>query len=49
MEGPAGALGQRIGPRVPMTVGPLVSAAGVALMLRIGASSSYVTDILPAA
>lgn len=31
----AGRVAQRIGPRVPMTVGPLVAAAGLLLMLRI--------------
>ncbi|MGY1704494.1 MFS transporter [Geodermatophilus sp. SYSU D00697] len=43
-----GALAQRIGPRALMTAGPLVSAAGVLLMLRIGPGASYVTDVLPA-
>jgi EmrB/QacA subfamily drug resistance transporter len=43
-----GRLAQRIGPRIPMTVGPVVMAVGVALMLRIGTDVSYVRDILPA-
>ncbi|UPK74209.1 MFS transporter [Nocardioidaceae bacterium SCSIO 66511] len=43
----AGALGERIGPRIPMTVGPLVGACGLLLMLRIDADSSYVADVLP--
>jgi hypothetical protein len=43
----AGKLAQRIGPRVPLTVGPLVAACGVGLSARIGAGSTYVTDILP--
>jgi EmrB/QacA subfamily drug resistance transporter len=43
----AGALSQRIGPRIPMTVGPLVCAAGLILMSRIGADASYWTDVLP--
>lgn len=42
-----GALAQRIGPRVPMTVGPLVSAAGVALLSRVDAGSSWVAGVLP--
>ena len=29
-------LGARIGPRIPMTVGPLVMAVGVLLLLRVG-------------
>jgi EmrB/QacA subfamily drug resistance transporter len=48
LSGPAGALAERIGPRLPMAAGPMVSAAGVALMLRIGADASYLTDVLPA-
>ncbi len=48
LSGPAGALAERIGPRLPMAVGPALSAAGVALMLRIGADASYLTDVLPA-
>jgi EmrB/QacA subfamily drug resistance transporter len=43
----AGKLGQRIGPRIPLTVGPLVSASGIALMARIDAGSSYLLDVLP--
>ena len=31
-----------------MTSGPLLAAAGVLLMLRIGARSSYLRDVLPA-
>ena len=42
-----GALAQRIGPRVPMTVGPLLCAIGVAFMTRIGEDMSYVVDVLP--
>jgi EmrB/QacA subfamily drug resistance transporter len=48
LSGPAGAVAQRIGPRLPMAIGPLVSAAGVLLTLRIGRSASYVADVLPA-
>lgn len=44
----AGALAQRIGARIPMTVGPLVSACGLALMGRIGPDASWLTDVLPA-
>lgn len=45
----AGALAARIGPRWPMTVGPVTSAVGVALMTRVGPDASYVRDVLPAA
>lgn len=44
----AGALAGRIGPRLPMTVGPLVSACGLLLLLRIGPGASWLTDVLPA-
>ncbi|MFC5802121.1 MFS transporter [Streptomyces formicae] len=44
----SGALGERIGPRIPLTVGPLLCAAGMLLMLRVGANASYVADVLPA-
>lgn len=45
----AGSLAQRIGPRWPLTVGPLLTAAGLMLLTRISpGSSSYVTDVLPA-
>jgi len=43
-----GALGQRIGPQIPMTVGPLVAGVGLALMARIVPGSSYWTHALPA-
>lgn len=44
----AGALAERIGPRWPMTVGPLVMAVGMLLLLRLTADGSYVTTVLPA-
>jgi EmrB/QacA subfamily drug resistance transporter len=44
-----GRLAQRIGPRRPMTVGPLVAAAGMALFVRLGPSSGYLGGVLPAA
>jgi EmrB/QacA subfamily drug resistance transporter len=45
----AGALSGRIGPRLPMTFGPLLAAAGVLLMLRIGKGATWLVDVLPAA
>ncbi|MGH8997822.1 MAG: DHA2 family efflux MFS transporter permease subunit, partial [Acidimicrobiia bacterium] len=45
----AGALAQRIGPRVPMTAGPLLVAAGLALFSRVVAGTSYAGAVLPAA
>ncbi|WP_043446628.1 MFS transporter [Arthrobacter sp. L77] len=43
----AGAFSSRIGPRIPMTVGPLLCAAALVLMLRIGPGASYLVDVLP--
>src|SRR6266536_1306720 len=43
-----GKLADRFGPRLFMGVGPLVAAAGLALMLRLGAHVNYVTELLPA-
>lgn len=43
----AGALAQRIGPRWPMTIGPLVVGAGLALLSRVEAGSGYATGVLP--
>ena len=43
----AGELAERIGPRLPMTVGPALSAAGTLLLLRVDLDASYVRDVLP--
>jgi EmrB/QacA subfamily drug resistance transporter len=45
---PAGALAQRIGPRIPLTVGPLITALGLVLMTRIDPGDSYLSAVLPA-
>lgn len=42
-----GALAVRIGPRVPMTFGPVVMAAGTLLLLRVGADVTWWRDALP--
>jgi len=42
----AGALAQRIGPRLPMTLGPLLAAGGALWMGQIGPEASYVGDVL---
>jgi hypothetical protein len=44
----SGALAQRIGPRIPLTVGPLLIAAGMLLMTRIGPGAGYLSVVLPA-
>jgi EmrB/QacA subfamily drug resistance transporter len=43
----SGALAQRIGARIPLTVGPLVIAAGLLLMTRIEPGDSYFGGVLP--
>jgi EmrB/QacA subfamily drug resistance transporter len=43
----AGRLAQRIGPRLPMTIGPLVVAGGLFLLARIGPDSTYLGGIFP--
>jgi EmrB/QacA subfamily drug resistance transporter len=45
----AGGLAQKIGPRRPMVAGTAIAAVGVVLISRIGAGSSYVLQVLPAA
>ncbi|WP_426574883.1 MFS transporter [Aquihabitans sp. McL0605] len=44
----AGQLSSRIGPRLPMTVGPLLAAAGMLLFSRISPGDHYATSVLPA-
>ena len=44
----AGRLAQRTGPRLPMTAGPLIVAAGLLLAGEIGPGDGYATDVLPA-
>jgi EmrB/QacA subfamily drug resistance transporter len=44
----AGALADRFGPRLFMGIGPLVSATGIALMMRLDVGFDYWTDLLPA-
>jgi EmrB/QacA subfamily drug resistance transporter len=44
----AGALAEKIGPRIPLTLGPLIIAVGLLLMLRINPGDSYVSSVLPA-
>ena len=43
----AGLLAARIGPRLPMTVGPLAIAAGLALLSRVQAGTTYLGSVLP--
>ncbi|MGF1661041.1 MAG: MFS transporter [Kineosporiaceae bacterium] len=43
----AGALTTRLGPRIPLTAGPLVAAGGTAWLAFVDAGDSYWMDILP--
>ena len=43
-----GRLAGRMGPRLPLTIGPLVVAAGFLLALRGGAPTHYWSELLPA-
>jgi EmrB/QacA subfamily drug resistance transporter len=47
LSGAAGHLGQRIGARLPLTVGPLVTATGILVLSRLGAGDGYLTGVLP--
>jgi EmrB/QacA subfamily drug resistance transporter len=43
----AGGIAGRIGPKIPLTIGPLVVAAGFLLAVRIDSSANYWFDVLP--
>jgi EmrB/QacA subfamily drug resistance transporter len=44
----SGRLASRIGPRLQMSVGPVLAGAGLALFVRVTGNSSYVSGVLPA-
>ena len=44
----SGALAERIGPRLQMSVGPVLVGIGLALFTRIGPGGDYLTEVLPA-
>jgi EmrB/QacA subfamily drug resistance transporter len=44
----AGGLINRVGPRIPLTIGPAIAAVGVALFARGGTGGSYWTTVFPA-
>jgi EmrB/QacA subfamily drug resistance transporter len=48
LSGYAGSLSERIGARLPMTVGPFLMAVGFLLMLRIKLGAGYAGAVLPA-
>ncbi len=43
----AGALAQKIGPRLPLTIGPLIIAVGLLMLTQLDEGSSYPTGVLP--
>jgi EmrB/QacA subfamily drug resistance transporter len=43
----SGALAARIGPRLQMSVGPILVGTGIALFALIGPSGDYLTEVLP--
>ena len=43
-----GRLASGTGPRLPMSLGPIVGGLGLILLLRVDAGGDYVTDVLPA-
>ncbi|MDX6627092.1 MAG: hypothetical protein QOE56_2081 [Solirubrobacterales bacterium] len=43
-----GRLASGLGPRLPMTAGPIVGGLGLLLMLRVGSDADYLTEVLPA-
>jgi EmrB/QacA subfamily drug resistance transporter len=42
-----GKMSTGIGPRVPMTIGPIVGGIGLILLMRVGSSPDYLTEVLP--
>jgi EmrB/QacA subfamily drug resistance transporter len=44
----AGALAQRIGPRWPMTIGPMIVAVGMLLLARVDPGTTYWATVFPA-
>ena len=44
----AGVLAQRIGPRIPLTVGPLLMALGLVMLTALDPGDRYLTGALPA-
>jgi EmrB/QacA subfamily drug resistance transporter len=46
-SGRAGALGEKFGPRLPMTFGPLIAAASMVLYLRVDADANLIEVLVP--
>ncbi len=43
-----GKLASGVGPRLPMTLGPIVGGVGMLLFMRLDSGAGYVTEVLPA-
>jgi EmrB/QacA subfamily drug resistance transporter len=43
-----GKLASGVGPRLPMTLGPILAGVGTLLFIRVGTDASYAADVLPA-
>ena len=43
-----GGIAEKLGVRLPLTVGPIIVAAGMLLVLRVGPDAVYWTEIFPA-
>jgi EmrB/QacA subfamily drug resistance transporter len=43
----SGAMAQRIGARIPLTIGPLVIAVGLLMLTQIEPGDSYISSVLP--
>ena len=48
LSGRFGALADRHGPHLFLSIGPVIAAAGYALMLRVDENANYLTELLPA-
>jgi EmrB/QacA subfamily drug resistance transporter len=46
-SGPSGAIAQRIGPRIPLTAGAVLTGAGLLLMAQVHPGDSYIAAVLP--
>ena len=42
-----GRLASGVGPRLPMSAGPLVAGVGMLLLIRVGADAPYLSEVLP--
>ena len=47
LSGRGGSIADKIGPRIPMIVGPIIVAIGMVLLSMMGTEASYMRDVLP--